>query len=112
MLPKAFSLISTTVSLVTCVAGQGYDYGLDINTLAKREVQDPFVVSGMSRVNNVTLNRPEIRELQGDDDRWSLYILALSMMQYTDQSQQFSWYQIAGKPETVHSKPMMTTADT
>lgn len=85
--------------LVWCVgssAGQGYNYGFDISKLARRGGPDPFVVTGMPRVNGITPIRPEIRALQQDPDKWTLYILALSLMQYTDQTQPFSWYQIAG----------------
>ena len=77
-------------------AGQEYNYGFDISNLVRRQAPDPFVVTGMPRVNSITPIRPEIRQLQQDPDRWTLYILALSLMQYTDQTQPFSWYQIAG----------------
>ena len=34
--------------------------------------------------------------MEKDTDLWTLYILGLNMMQYTDQSELLSYYQIAG----------------
>ncbi|CAK7270823.1 hypothetical protein SEPCBS57363_004302 [Sporothrix epigloea] len=45
--------------------------------------------------------RQEIRRMENDTDLWTLYILGLNMMQYTDQSNLLSYYQIAG----IHGVP-------
>ncbi|KAI9810350.1 MAG: hypothetical protein M1827_006317 [Pycnora praestabilis] len=45
--------------------------------------------------------RQEIRQLQRNADQWNLYLLALQRLQQVDQSDQFSWYQIAG----IHGRP-------
>ncbi|CAK7220176.1 hypothetical protein SBRCBS47491_004101 [Sporothrix bragantina] len=45
--------------------------------------------------------RQEIRQMEKDTDLWTLYILGLNMMQYTDQSELLSYYQIAG----IHGVP-------
>jgi tyrosinase len=40
--------------------------------------------------------RQEIRQMENDNEMWTLYLLGLSMMQFTDQSDALSWYQITG----------------
>ncbi|KAI0482999.1 hypothetical protein GGR56DRAFT_219398 [Xylariaceae sp. FL0804] len=80
-----------------------YDFGLDAaRRFRKRQYSQSFVVGGLPRVNGTALPmRPDIRELHKDEDKWNLYILALSWMQYTDQTSPFSYYQIAG----IHGSP-------
>lgn len=57
----------------------------------------PIVVGGLGGTLNGTMPaRKEIRRLEQNTDLWTLYILGLSLMQYTDQSQLLSYYQIAG----------------
>jgi tyrosinase len=46
--------------------------------------------------------RQEIRQLEQDQDMWTLYILGLSMLQFTAQSSPTSWYSIAG----LHHPPL------
>ena len=75
-----------------------YDYGFDVKTRVKRQlarrsdlvVQDKIVGGGDVVV------RQEIRQLEQDTDLWTLYILALSMMQFTDQESPTSYYGLAG----------------
>ncbi|KAH8602664.1 hypothetical protein B0O99DRAFT_647536 [Bisporella sp. PMI_857] len=45
--------------------------------------------------------RQEIRDLEKDTTTWTLYILALDLLQYTNQNEMLSWYQIAG----IHGRP-------
>lgn len=79
--------------------GTSYDYGLDITkSLKEKRQSDGYIVTtGMPLNQNGSVPvRHEIRDLQQDPDRWVLYILALDMMQYTDQSDESSWYSITG----------------
>ncbi|CAN8098897.1 unnamed protein product [Discula destructiva] len=90
--------------VISLVAGTSYDYGFDAmkGLRAKRQAGGIIVTKGMplNRDGSVPV-RLEIRDLQQDPDRWTLYLLALDMMQYTDQSDQTSWYSILG----IHGVP-------
>ncbi|KAI1382190.1 Di-copper centre-containing protein [Hypoxylon crocopeplum] len=104
----AIGFLFSTILADLVHAGQ-YDYGFHAN-LRLRKLKGPvqsFIVSGLPRADGETPLRPDIRELQRDEDKWSLYILALSMMQYTNQESPFSWYQITG----IHGAPALTWAD-
>lgn len=87
-------------SMMSLVLGKNYDYGVNITEelKAKRASSDTVVVTrGMPlRANGSVPVRYEIRDLQNDADKWTLYILALDMMQYTDQSVVTSWFSISG----------------
>ncbi|KAG6363418.1 hypothetical protein INS49_008517 [Diaporthe citri] len=77
--------------------GQSYDYGFDVARAynAKRQLGGNIVVTtGMPAGPGPVPVRQDIRDLQKDPDRWSLYILALDMMQWTEQSQPTSWFSI------------------
>jgi hypothetical protein len=63
---------------------------------------DFFAVTGPKANGSVPLRR-EIRDLQKDTTMWTLYILALDMLQYTNQSDLLSWYQIGG----IHGEPFV-----
>ncbi|KAI8965927.1 Di-copper centre-containing protein [Daldinia sp. FL1419] len=85
-----------------------YDYGFNADLrLRKRDPFQSTIVAGAPRVDGQALLRPDIRDLQKDEDKWNLYLLALSWMQFTDQEAQFSWYQITG----IHGAPALTWAD-
>ncbi len=93
-----------TVGFLFCIViadliqpGQ-YDYGFNFD-LRLRKRDGPIqstIVTGAPRVGGETQLRPDIRDLQKDEDKWNLYLLALSWMQFTDQESPFSWYQITG----------------
>lgn len=91
------------------VLGTSYDYGLNITEglRAKRASDGNLVVTkGMPlRSNGSVPVRYEIRDLQRDSDKWSLYLLALDLMQFTDQSVPTSWFQISGG---LHSQVSMS----
>jgi hypothetical protein len=84
-----------------------YIYGFDGVRLSKRQAS---TTSSFSNSSNYVITgamggtgpdggvpqRLEIRELQKNEDLWTLYILGLDMMQWTDQTDKLSWYQIAG----------------
>ncbi|KAF7957392.1 hypothetical protein EAE96_002977 [Botrytis aclada] len=83
---------------------RGYDYGVDIGALLKRDVT-PMSTTGVSfnSSNSSIPVRQEIRDLQKNADLWELYILGVSMMQTINQSDIRSWYQIAG----IHGRPYL-----
>ncbi|KAK6610608.1 hypothetical protein H4I96_02206 [Botrytis cinerea] len=83
---------------------RGYDYGVDIGAILKRDVT-PIPTTGVSfnSSNSSIPVRQEIRDLQKNADLWELYILGVSMMQTINQSDIRSWYQIAG----IHGRPYL-----
>lgn len=86
--------------MVSLVLGTSYNYGLDITKglKDKRQLGGVVVTTGMPLNQDGSVPvRLEIRDLQQDPNRWTLYILALDMLQYTDQSEQTSWYAITGR---------------
>lgn len=102
MLLRVITQITTLCSFALAVpASKGilgpYGYGFDIGPLVKRQNEQPIVVSSLPAVNSSMPIRPEIRELKRNSRKWNLYILALSMMQHTDQDEELSWYQITGE---------------
>ncbi|KAL1906323.1 hypothetical protein Sste5344_007922 [Sporothrix stenoceras] len=80
-----------------------YDYGFDVSGHLSRRAfgstygtNNPFVVGGLKGDRNGTMPaRQEIRQMEKDTDMWTLYMLGLNLMQYTDQSHLLSYYQIA-----------------
>ncbi len=77
-----------------------YNYGIGRSTFRKRQASDIFITSGVhtgTGPNGSPPLRLEIRDLERDPVAWTLYILGLDFLQYTDQSEMLSWYQIAGK---------------
>lgn len=74
-----------------------YDYGFDAAGSLKRQASQRIVVSRLPSVNGTVPIRSEIRQMKRDARKWNLYLLALSMMQNTDQHQALSWYQITGR---------------
>lgn len=76
---------------------QSYSYGVDIDSLTRRQDTGRIVVKPLPQTRNGTVPlRPEIREMQADRYKWDLYILSMSMLQDVDQDDPASWYQIAG----------------
>ncbi|KAL2680998.1 hypothetical protein Neosp_008601 [[Neocosmospora] mangrovei] len=82
---------------------QPYNYGADIQSLTRRqEANARVVIKPLPIIRNGTMPlRYEIREMKADRYKWDLFILALSMLQYTSQDDPRSWYQIAG----IHGVP-------
>ncbi|KAG0650918.1 Monophenol monooxygenase [Hyphodiscus hymeniophilus] len=85
-------------------ARRSYDYGADTSSILKRQIPGIYPVTGIPTGQgpggSVPL-RQEIRTLEQDPTTWTLYILALDFMQYTNQSELLSWYQVAG----IHGRP-------
>ncbi|KZL88097.1 tyrosinase precursor [Colletotrichum incanum] len=80
-----------------------YDYGFDTRKLVKRQAQQPIIVARLPSVNGTVPVRPEIRQMKQNPFKWNLFLLASSMLQYTDQKEELSWYQIAG----IHGVPFV-----
>ncbi|KAK0670708.1 putative tyrosinase [Cercophora samala] len=84
-----------------------YNYGFDVHRRVKRQFAEPLtmVVRGDAgkQAGDVQVRR-EIRELEQDRDVWTLYLLGMSMMQFTDQTLPTSWYGITG----IHGMPHQT----
>jgi tyrosinase len=105
MTSKALILLLAVCALVTTVVSHqytGYDFGAGISRLNRRRsiTQSALVFNQLASVtedddDNKAL-RKEIRDLEQNEDQWTLYILGLSMMQYTNQSDEISWYQVTG----------------
>ncbi|XXG94702.1 ammonium transporter Amt1 [Hypoxylon texense] len=107
---RIFLVVTFFFSLVLAdLTQQGqYDYGFNVDLrLRKREPSQSPIVTGLPRVNGQPPLRLDIRDLEKDKDMWTLYILALNWMQYTDQESPFSWYQITG----IHGAPALTWQD-
>lgn len=101
LLSKALA-ISTTSSDDT-ERLPAYDYGVATGELVKRQAAMQYspsaTVTGThtgTGPNGSAPLRPNILDMEQNTEMWTLFILALDMMQYTDQSQLFSWYQVAG----------------
>ncbi|KAK3383259.1 hypothetical protein B0T24DRAFT_661801 [Lasiosphaeria ovina] len=94
----------TWLPLVPWVLGQytAYNYGFDVGARVKRDVTQPLVVRGGGEGD--LRFRQEVREMEQDQDLWTLYILGLSLLQFTDQSSPTSWYGITG----IHGIPHKT----
>jgi len=76
-----------------------YNYGIDRSKLFKRQYPGPYVTAGIKTGSGPNGSKPlrlEVRELEKDPMTWTLYLLGMDMMQYTDQSELLSWYQVTG----------------
>ncbi|KAK2002831.1 Di-copper centre-containing protein [Colletotrichum falcatum] len=80
-----------------------YDYGFDARNLIKRQAEQPIIVAKLPSVNGTVPVRQEIRQMKQNPFKWNLFLLASSMLQYTDQDEELSWYQIAG----IHGVPFV-----
>ncbi|OLN94326.1 Tyrosinase 1 [Colletotrichum chlorophyti] len=95
-------LLSTTTALATPYSAT-YDFGFDVGKLVKRQTQQPIVVAKLPSINGTVPTRPEIRQMRANPYKWNLFLLSSSMLQYTNQSDPLSWYQIAG----IHGVPFV-----
>lgn len=96
-------MLLALLTLTSGVLGQrypGYNFGPDVYRRAKRQTSGPWVLTSLADSDSDLPLRQEIRDLENDTDQWTLYILGLSMMQYTNQSDPISWYGITGTPHS------------
>jgi tyrosinase len=104
-----FSLLSTFVSALPPTvpplhtpAFSRYDYGIHREKLIRRQNTTIAITGALGGIllDGTPPVRKEIRELQQDAAAWTLYLLGLDSMQFTDQHDPLSWYQIAGRSVT------------
>jgi len=101
MAPTVWYLLLAVITVATAALSQqytGYDFGPDAHRLLKRQTSGPWVLKSLADTDGDLPLRQEIRTLEKDSDQWTLYLLGLSKMQYTNQSDPLSWYQITGVP--------------
>lgn len=75
-----------------------YQYGPLAAKFQKRSVDSTFVVTGAAGGGQYGSKpiRYEIRQLEKQELTWTLYMLGLDWLQYTNQSDPLSWYQLMG----------------
>ncbi|RKF78107.1 Tyrosinase [Golovinomyces cichoracearum] len=81
-----------------------YNYGMVQSAIRIRQNPSFIVTEGASggRSSDGSLPlRREIRDLEKDEDIWTLYLLGLDRLQNMDQTEKISWYNIAG----IHGRP-------
>jgi len=94
-----FSLLPLFAYLVDALVMaqySGYDYGFNIEKKIKRQLGRTSAMVVQGKTGGEVHVRQEIRELEQDHDLWTLYMLGLSMLQYTDQAFPLSHYGLAG----------------
>jgi tyrosinase len=99
MVRLRLTLLLSLVSLAKTLAltqYAAYDHGFDVNKRVKRQLARRSEVAVQDRTGGDIVVRQEIRQLEQDQDLWTLYILGLSMLQFTDQSSPTSYYGLAG----------------
>jgi tyrosinase len=109
-----FSLLLSWMHLCELVhsmtfSSYNYDDSIDRNTIIKRQQPStPLVVTGVQTFHGPTPLRLEVRQLEQDPTLWTLYILGLDMLQYTNQTEMLSWYQITGLPSNASYFHLLT----
>nr|XP_036585377.1 tyrosinase precursor [Colletotrichum truncatum]KAF6795274.1 tyrosinase precursor [Colletotrichum truncatum] len=93
MASKVAIWMSIILATITAAApySSTYNYGFDAGNLVKRQTQQPIIVSRLPSINGTVPARPEIREMKQNPYKWNLFLLSMSMLQYTDQNDQLSW---------------------
>lgn len=90
--------------LTTCVVTTPVDTAklfhvvqtLRSNRVIRRQADStPFPIRGVDTVG--VYPRLEVRQLEQNPDQWNLYMLGLTAMQSVNQTDELSWYQIAGQ---------------
>lgn len=107
----AFLHLQVFVSATPITDFTAYDYGFDAVGSLRRQVPQRIVVSRLPSVNGTVPVRSEIRYMKRDARKWNLYLLALSMMQNTDQDQDLSWYRITGQSTRLRVSDCFLCAD-
>ncbi|KAB5551230.1 hypothetical protein GE09DRAFT_1223030 [Coniochaeta sp. 2T2.1] len=112
MASAAWTLLLAAFTFASAVLAQeqypGYDFGPDVHLRLKRqETKGPWILRSLASVDGELPLRREIRDLENNRDQWTLYLLGLSMMQFTNQTDNISWYKITG----IHGVPFETWAD-
>ncbi|KAK4251830.1 hypothetical protein C7999DRAFT_27509 [Corynascus novoguineensis] len=97
-------LFGYLVNALVLAQYSGYDYGFNIEKRIKRQLGRRSAMVVQDRTGDEVHVRQEIRQLEQDHDLWTLYMLGLSMLQYTDQASPVSHYGLAG----IHGMPHQT----
>ncbi|KAK4105553.1 Di-copper centre-containing protein [Parathielavia hyrcaniae] len=94
--------ITSLANILSLAQYAAYDYGFDVHDRVKRQLarRSELVVQAKTSGGNIVV-RQEIRQLEKDRDVWKLYLLGLSMLQFTDQESPTSYYGLAG----IHGMP-------
>ncbi|KAG5918288.1 hypothetical protein E4U42_006925 [Claviceps africana] len=98
--------IAPTILQSLAIHHDPYDFGVGVRRLTRRDDSpNPIVVRRLPTPSNGTLPlRMEVRSMRDNNYKWDLFILGLSMFQFTSQDDPLSWYQIAG----IHGVPFTT----
>lgn len=94
-LPLLLTLVWLTSTLVAAQYS-AYNYGFDVKKRVKRQLNRRSTMIVQERPGGDIQVRQEIRQVEKDKEMWTLYILGLSMLQYTDQASPMSYYGLAG----------------
>ncbi|POS84884.1 hypothetical protein EPUL_005609 [Erysiphe pulchra] len=81
-----------------------YDYGIISPLITARQIPTSFVTRGTfggEGPNGSIPLRREVRDLEKDEDSWTLFILGMDQMQHVNQNERSSWYSLAG----IHGRP-------
>jgi tyrosinase len=82
--------------LKVCGHGVAYDYGFEVDKVLKRHEINMLITQIGARSAGTLPLRQDVRQLEQDPYAWNIYILALSMMQFTSQDNLLSWYSACG----------------
>ena len=90
-------LLSVLSIIINLVRAQGYDFGVDVSRLTRRQTASQILVGKLPLAANGTIPvRQEIRQMRADKHKWDLFILSMSMFQNADQDDPLSYYQVTG----------------
>ncbi|UNI25054.1 Tyrosinase [Purpureocillium takamizusanense] len=96
------TILAIAIPLACC---QGYDFGVDVSRLTRRQTASPILVGKLPLATNGTIPvRQEIRQMRADKHKWDLFILSMSMFQTADQQDPLSYYQVTG----IHGVPFVS----
>ncbi|KAK3300469.1 uncharacterized protein B0H64DRAFT_428534 [Chaetomium fimeti] len=110
-LPLLLALFCLVDTLVVAQYS-AYDYGFNVNKRIKRQLDPRSTMVVQDKTGGDIHVRQEIRQIEQDRELWTLYILGLSMLQYTDQASPMSYYGLAGNENTgycAHSSVLFPT---
>ncbi|KAH6853853.1 hypothetical protein B0I37DRAFT_440944 [Chaetomium sp. MPI-CAGE-AT-0009] len=99
-LPLLLALVCLANTLVAAQYS-AYDYGFNVKKRIKRQLGRRSTMVVQDKSGGDIHVRQEIRQVEKDQELWTLYILGLSMLQYTDQASPMSYYGLAG----IHGMP-------
>ncbi|EAQ93199.1 hypothetical protein CHGG_01434 [Chaetomium globosum CBS 148.51] len=99
-LPLLLAFICLANTLVVAQYS-AYNYGFDVKKRVKRQLGRRSTMVVQEKIGGDIQVRQEVRQVEKDQELWTLYILGSSMLQYTDQASPMSYYGLAG----IHGMP-------